>query len=133
MTMREQSVFLHLDSDAKRRLEKAAEVAQQSPTAFVEQAADERARDVLLEWAVRRYHEGDTTYSLIAEETGLPVEEIMYAMGWDGIDEALQAFLARARTLAEECENPDLLRLAHKVVALARQEIQHPREWRDHS
>ncbi len=122
MTLDEQTVSIHLAPDARKRLEKAASLTRQSPATFVEQAADERARKVLLDWAVRRYREGDTTYSLLAEQTGLGVVDIMYAMGRDNVDEAAESFLARARAVAEAHNDPDLLRLAQEVVAKTRSE-----------
>lgn len=123
MTLKKPTISVRLDADAKRRLEKAASLTQQSPTTFVEQAMDERAHEVLLDWAVRRYREGDTTFSLLAAETGLTVVDIMYAMGRDGgADEAAESFLTRARAVAEAQNDPDLLRLAQEVVAKTRSE-----------
>lgn len=133
MALQDQTLAIHLAPDARKRVEKASNLAHLPPASFVEQAADERARDLLLDWATRRYREGDTTYSLLAEETGLGVVDIMYAMGDDGLDEALDAFVARAHTLAEERENPDLLRLARNVAARVREERRQAREWSDHS
>ncbi len=133
MTLQKQTISLEFDPEAKKRLDKAASLTRQSPAAFAQQATDERARDVLLDWAVRRYHEGDTTYSLLAGETGLSVEEIMYAMGDIGLEEALAAFVARSEAIAAEQENPDLPRLVRKVVTRAREESRQMREWPDHS
>ena len=133
MTLQDQTLCIHLDPDAKKRLDKASSLAHLSPASFVEQAADERARDMLLDWAVRSYRQGDTTYSLLAEETGLGIVEIMYAMGDDGLDEALDSFLARAATLADERDNPDLLRLARNVAAQVREEARQRRRWSNHS
>lgn len=113
----QQSVFIRLAPDAGKRLEKAASLTRQSPATFIEQAADERARKILLDWAVRRYREGDTTFSLLADETGLTVADIMYAMGSDDVAEAAESFLARARAIAEAHNDPDLLRLAQEIVA----------------
>ncbi len=133
MTLQDQAISFSLNPEARKRLERAASLTQQSPASFAEQATDERARDLLLDWAVRRYHQGGTTYSLLAEETGLGVVEIMYAMGDDGLEEALTAFLARAEALAEERGNPDLPRLARRVAAKAREESRRLREWGEHS
>ncbi len=133
MTLQEHDISLHLDPDARKRLSKAASLTQQSPESFAARASDDRARDVLLDWAVRRYHQGDTTYSLLAEETGLGVVEIMYAMGDEGLEEALTVFLARTEALAEERGNPDLSRLARSIAAQAREESRRLRDWGDHS
>jgi hypothetical protein len=133
MTLQDQAISLRLDRESRKRLEKAAALTHQTPEAFAKQATDERARDVLLDWAVRRYHQGDTTYSLLAEETGLGVAEIMYAMGDEGLEEALATFLARADALAEERGNPDLPRLARRVAAKAREESRRLRDWGEHS
>jgi hypothetical protein len=121
MTIRESALSIQLDTKARQRLEKAAHVVEQTPESFAEQAIDQRARDILLRWAVRRYREGDTTYSLLAEETGLGVVEIMYAMSDEGLEEALAAFLDHADTLAEERENPELSRLAQVIATQARE------------
>jgi hypothetical protein len=122
MTLHDQAISLCLDHESRKRLEKAADLTLQTPESFAAQAIDERARDMLLDWAVRRYRQGDTTYSLLAEDTGLSVADIMYAMGDEGLEEALKTFLARADALAEERDNPDLPRLARRVATHAREE-----------
>jgi hypothetical protein len=133
MTIREHVISLRLDSKAMKRLQTAAGLVEQSPESFAERAIDDRARDILLDWAIRRYHQGDTTYSLLAEETGLGVVEIMYAMGDEGLDESLAAFVDRAETLAEQRGNPDLPRLARKIAARARDESRRLRDEAPHS
>lgn len=132
MTLHEHPILLHLDPQAEKRLAMAANLLHLSPESFAQQAVDERVRNVLLDWAVQRYHRGDTTYSQLAEETGLSVVDIMYAMGDEGLSEALQAFLARAEVLAVERENPDLSRLARRIAARAREESRRLRGWTDH-
>ena len=47
----------------KQRLDNAARLMHQETDAFVEQAAAERARGILLNWAIQRYREGDTTFA----------------------------------------------------------------------
>ena len=83
------TVSVRLDPQAERRLEKAAALTKQSRGAFLEAAGDEAAIRILRDWAVARYRAGDRTFSELAEETGLAVEEIMRAMGDGGRDEAL--------------------------------------------
>ena len=117
MTTAKQPVSVHLDPRAKRRLEKAASLLSQSPSTFLEKAGDAMARRILVDWAVARYHAGERTFSELAEETGLAVEEIMLAMGKQGHEEALARFLESSRIVAEAQNNPEFLRLAEKVVA----------------
>jgi hypothetical protein len=59
--------------------------------------------------------------------------EIMYAMGDDGLREALDAFLARADALAEERGNADLPRLARQIAGRARAESRKLRDLDDGS
>ena len=112
----QEALVVHLDTDEKRRLEAAARLLNQSVDAFVKQAADARARGILLNWAIQRYREGDTTFSMLAGETGLSVEEIMIAMGSPSSEEALERFLARCRQVAEMHGTPRLREPAETVV-----------------
>lgn len=59
MTAKQLTVTVALDSGARERLKKAAKVQGQSLTAFVEGAAEELARRVLLAWAIDRYIDGN--------------------------------------------------------------------------
>jgi DNA-binding transcriptional ArsR family regulator len=74
------SVSIHLDEKAGRRVEKAASLVKQSPSAFLERVGDEVARQIVLEWAVAEYRRGERTYGELAEDTGLTIEEIMVGM-----------------------------------------------------
>jgi hypothetical protein len=107
---------VRLDSHAKRRLEKAASLQKQSQGAFLERAGDEAARRVLLEWAVSRYRQGDASFSELAEDTGLAIEEIMRAMESLDHDVALEIFLASCQTVAEVQGNPEFLKIAREAV-----------------
>ena len=62
--------------------------------ADAEKAADVNAYDRLLDWAVAQYRSGGSTYSQIAEQTGLAIEEIMCAMSAAGRDEVRAIFRA---------------------------------------
>jgi len=116
MVTKKHTVSVRLTSDAARRLEKAASLTRQSQGAFLEKAGDEIAHRILREWAVEQYRQGIKSFSELAEETGLVVEEIMTAVGDHGRAEALDAFLASCRTVAETRDNPEFLRIAEEVA-----------------
>src|SRR5687767_6136169 len=92
----------------------------QSRAAFLEKAGDEAARSVLTEWAARRYRQNGGTFSELAAETGLGVEEIMEHLGGQERGDALEMFLASSRTVAESQRNGRFLRLAEQAVASLR-------------
>jgi predicted transcriptional regulator len=123
---KKQTISVRLDADAKQRVERAARLRKQSSGAFLEQAGEEHARQVLLAWAVDRHRRGDASFSELAAETGLAVEEIMLAVGSQGEEEGLDLFLASCRTVSEANGNPDFLRLGEEAVQLVRSE--HARE-----
>lgn len=75
---------------------------------------------MLTGWAVARYHQGDTTFSQLAQETGLGIEEIMAAMEGDGREEALDAFLASSETVAASLDLPGFVDSARAAVAALR-------------
>jgi predicted transcriptional regulator len=116
MATRKRTISVRLDDRAKRRVEMAAKLLKQSSGAFLEKAGEERARQLLLDWAVSRHQRGEASFSELAEETGLSVEEIMEAGGSQGKEEALQMFLASCRTVAETQGNPEFLRLGREAV-----------------
>lgn len=116
MTTKKHTISVRLAPDAARRLEKAASLTRQSQGAFLEKAGDETAHRILLEWAVAQHRQGIKSFSELAEETGLVVEEIMMAIGDNGREEALDAFLASCRTVAETRDNPEFLRIAEEVA-----------------
>ena len=122
MVTKKRTISVRLDDAAKRRVERAARLLKQSSGAFLEKAGEERARHVLLAWAVDRRRRGEASFSELAAETGLAVEEIMLAMGSQGKQEALDMFLASCRTVAEASGNPDFLRLSEEAVELVRKE-----------
>jgi len=113
---------VRLDDAAKQRVERAARLLKQSSGAFLEKAGEEHARHVLLGWAVNRHRRGEASFSELAGETGLAVEEIMLAMGSQGRQEALDLFLASCRTVAEASGDRDFLRMGEEAVELLRQE-----------
>jgi uncharacterized protein (DUF1778 family) len=116
MATKKRTISVRLDDEAKQQVERAAKLLRQSSGAFLEKAGEERARAVLLEWAANRYRRGEASLSELAEETGLPVEEVMEAMGSQGREEALEMFLASCRTVAETRGNPEFLRLGQEAV-----------------
>jgi hypothetical protein len=97
------------------RLKRAADLNKQSQGAFLEQAGDDRARRILLEWAIARRKQGMVTYSELAADTGLAVEEIMAAMELDP-EEASDLFLKMCEAVADAQGMPGFLRLAESVV-----------------
>ena len=111
------TVSVRLDPEAGRRLDKAAALMHQSRAAFLEKAGDEAARRVLTEWAARRHRQGGGTFSELAAETGLAVEEIMEHLGGQERGDALEMFLASCRTVSETQKNRRFLRLAEQAVA----------------
>ena len=121
MTTKKGTISVRLDNAAKRRVERAARLLKQSAAAFLERAGDEQARHILLEWAVDQHRNGAASFSELAAETGLAVEEIMVAMGSQGKEEALEMFLASCRTVAEARSNPEFLRLAEEAVKIVQQ------------
>ena len=116
MPTKRRTVSVRLEPAAARRLERAAGLLRQSRGAFLEKAGEEAARRVLLEWAVASYRQGERSFSELAEETGLPVEEIMEAVGGRDREAALAMFLASCRTIAEVEASPEFLRLAEEAV-----------------
>ena len=71
---------------------------------------------VLLSWSAGRYRQGEASFSELAEETGLAVEEIMESLGDQGTDQALNMFLASCRTVADLNDDPDFLRRGQEAV-----------------
>jgi hypothetical protein len=116
MVTQKRTVSVRLDRGAERRLEKAAQITRQSRGAFLEKAGDESARRVLLEWATERYRQGGASFSELAAESGLAIEEIMAALGQRERQEGLEMFLDSCRTIAEAQGKPEFLRLAEQVV-----------------
>ena len=116
MAARKRTISVRLDERAKRQVEKAAKLLGHSQGAFLGVAGEERAHQVLLEWAVNRHRQGEASFSELADETGLAVEEIMEAMGREGTEEALEMFLASCRTVAKMHGDPKFLRLAEEVA-----------------
>jgi hypothetical protein len=120
MAVNASTVSVRLPPDAGRRVAKAASLLRQSRSAFLQRVGDESARRLLRDWAVARYRQGDTTFSQLAEESGLGVEEIMAAMEGDGRDEALDAFLASCGTVADSLDLPGFVGAAREAVAALR-------------
>lgn len=130
MATKKPTISVRLDDIAKLRVEHAARIMNQSAGAFLEKAGQERARQVLLDWALERHRRGEASFSELAADTGLAVEEIMLALGDRGGEEALEAFLASCRTVAEISGNRDFLRLGEDAVKVV-QRAHEPAERRD--
>lgn len=118
MATKKGTISVRLDDHTKQRVEKAAKLLRQSSGAFLGKAGEERARQILMDWALDRRRRTGASFSELAEETGLGVEEIMEAMGSQGKAEAMEMFLASCRTVAEARNNPHFLRLAEEAVRM---------------
>jgi len=120
MTTTKQTISVRLDVAAKKRVEKAARILKQSSGAFLERAGEREARTVLTAWAVDRYREDGISFSELASQTGLTVEEVMLAIGESGAEDALGTFLESVRVLAAARGNPEFLRAGEQAVDLLR-------------
>jgi hypothetical protein len=91
----------------------------------LERAGSREARRVLLEWAIERHERDESTWSELAEETGLAIEEMMRAASGTREDqlEALDSFLASCRALAESRNHPEFLRAAEEAARSVREDI----------
>ena len=124
MATRKKTISVRLDGTAKQRVERAARLLKQSSGAFLEKAGVEQARQVLVTWAADRHRQGVASFSELAAETGLAVEEIMRAAGEEDRLEALEMFLASCRTVATANDDPAFLRLSEEAVTVVR----HPQQ-----
>lgn len=113
---KKRTIAAHLDEGSERRLETAARLMKRSRGASVQEAVDETTRRILLDWAISRHAQTLQSFSELAEETGLAVEEIMLAAGDHGRQEALEMFLTSCKTVAETQHNPEFLYLAQEAV-----------------
>lgn len=120
MPTKRPTISVRMEDEVKRQVELAARLSGQSAGAFLGRAGEARARQVLLDWAVSQHRQGDASFSELAEETGLAVEEIMLAMGRPSDEDALDMFLASCRALAESRDNPSFLRAAEEAVKRVR-------------
>ena len=119
MPSKKRTLSVRRDPAAELRLERASALGKQSRGAFLGRAGDELASRVLLDWAVERYRQGEQTFSELAEQTGLDLEQIMEAVTERNGDAGLQMFLASCRAIAETQHDPEFLELAERAVELA--------------
>ncbi len=124
MPTKKQTISVRLDGTAKQRVERAARLLKQSSGAFLEKAGEEQARQVLVAWAVDRYRHKEASFSELAAETGLAIEEIMLAAGEENQREALEMFLASCRAVATASNDPDFLLLGEEAVSM----VQHAQQ-----
>ena len=75
-----QALTTELDAPAVQRIERAARLTHQAPGAFLSKAVEAVTRQVLLADAAERWRREEATYSELAAETGLWIEEIMQAV-----------------------------------------------------
>tara|TARA_Y100000294_G_scaffold172283_2_gene186778 strand:+ start:1590 stop:1994 length:405 start_codon:yes stop_codon:yes gene_type:complete len=126
MAMKKKTVSVRLDDDAKRRVDLAAKLLGQSVGAFLGKSGEERARQVLRTWAAEQHRRGEASFSELAQETGLGVEEIMESAGVGDREEGFRIFLASCRTIAESQGNSEFLRLGEEAVNSLRAEMLPP-------
>lgn len=122
MTTKKRTISVRLDDAAKRQVERAARLANQSAGAFLGRAGADHARSALLAWAAQEHRAGRASFSELAEQTGLAVEEIMDGMAAGDAGRSLDAFIACCRAVAANTGNLEFLRRAEEAVALIRQE-----------
>ncbi len=83
-------------------------------------AVEAVSRQVLLEDAAERWLREEATFSELAAETGLWIEEIMQAVARRTGDGAVTVSLQDWQALAEDYQRPDVLQLAHDAAAAIR-------------
>lgn len=116
MVTKKRTISVRLDADSERRLERASKLTHQSRAAFLEKAADDRARQILLGWAVERHRAGAESLSQLAEGTGLALEEIALAAGHTDREQALHMFLASCDAVARRLDYPAFLQMGRAAV-----------------
>jgi hypothetical protein len=125
MSVQRAVISIHLDEKARRRVEKAAGLLDESSDAFLGQVGDQVARRIVLDWAVREYRRGERTFGELAEETGLWIEEIMTAMADHrpeddaGVESDMDAKASGAHA------DPALYRAVEQVTAALRERLPH--------
>lgn len=117
MATKKTTVSVRLDEEAHQRVNTAAKLTKQSLGSFLEAAGEQRAHQVLLDWVVTSHRQGSASFSELAQQTGLAIEEIMRAVGDQGRDDALAMFLASCETVAATRNDPEFLRLGREAVA----------------
>ena len=115
-----QVLTIELDAPAVQRVERAAHLTHQAPGAFLSRAVEAVTHQVLLDDAAERWLREEATYSELAAETGFWIEEIMQAVARRNGARAVAASLQDWQALAEEYQQPDLLRLAQAATAAVR-------------
>jgi predicted transcriptional regulator len=126
MPTRKQTISVRLDDATKRRVERAARLLKQSSGAFLEKVGEEQARKVLVAWAVDRHRRGEASFSELAAETGLAIEEVMLASGNENSLDTLESFLASCRSMAESSGDPDFLRASEEAVRTVKRGLSRP-------
>ena len=76
-----------------------------------------------LEEAVARYQHGNHTFSELAEQTGLPIEQIMDAVTAEAGDTGHRQFLESCRAIAEAENDPEFYRLAEQAAQKATRQL----------
>ncbi len=131
MVTKKRTISVRLDDGARKLVEMAAKLSGQSSGAFVGRLAREHAHAMLMDWAVARYRSGVASLSELAGETGLAIEEIMDGLrSPEGDAQALDAFLASCRAIAEREDDPEFLRTAEEAARTVRERHQSSAESR---
>jgi len=116
------TVSVRLGDEAGARVSKAAELARQSKGAFLAQAGEQAARQMLLDWAVQRHASGEASLSELAFETSLPMEVIAEHAGKERGSEGIEMYLTSARRLAKVMKAPRFYEEAKRAAESARKE-----------
>ena len=125
MASKKGTISVRLDDSSKRRIERAARLSRQSSGAFLGKVGGQEARRVLIEWALERWRRDEATWSELADETGLAIEEIMLAASGNQDDQirAVDAFLASCRAIADSNDDSAFLRAAEEAAESVKAEI----------
>lgn len=123
MSVQRATVSIHLDDKALRRLEKAADLLDQSSDTFLRHVGDEVARGIVLDWAVREYRRGERTFGELAEQTGLWIEEIMVAMADHRVDDDAGIGSDAGANGSSTQADPALNRAVEQAIAKLRERL----------
>ncbi len=118
MTTHKRTLSVRLDEAAQKRVSLAARLSGLSSSAFLGAAGDAHARAVLKAWALGQHQAGARSFSELAEETGLAIEELMLAASEGSWADGLQMFLASCRAIAEAQNDPAFFAAAETAAAL---------------
>jgi len=120
MVQEKQTVMVQLESPAAQQVARAAQLTNQSPDTFLAKVGEAVAHRILLGDAADRWLREERTFSELAAETGLWIEELMEGVAQRNADRALEASLDDWSALATAHQHPELPRLAEQAAAAVR-------------